>query len=169
MIEAVLLVLFPLLMAYAASSDLFTMTIPNRLAILLVASFPVVAYATGLTVDTALMNLAAGTVVLLCTFTMFALGWIGGGDAKLAAATALWLGFGVLLEYLLLAAVAGGVLTLGLLAMRQLPLPRFAAHWPWLAHLHDQRTGVPYGIALAGAALVVYPSSAIWMAALAQG
>ena len=166
MVEAILLVLFPLLMAYAASSDLFTMTIPNRLAIILVASFPLVAFLAGLGFNDALMNLAAGALVLACTFAMFSFGWIGGGDAKLAAATALWLGFGVLLDYLLLASIAGGVLTLALLAARKMPLPAFVARWPWAARLHDERTGIPYGIALAGAALAVYPSSAIWTAAV---
>ena len=39
--------------------------------------------------------------VLVVTFMFFARGWIGGGDAKLAAATALWLGFDQLLNYLL--------------------------------------------------------------------
>lgn len=166
MVEAVLLVLFPLLMAYAATSDLFTMTIPNRLAIILVATFPLMASMAGLDWTTMLMHLAAGVVVLVVTFSLFAFGWIGGGDAKLAAATAVWLGFGVLADYLLLSAVAGGALTLALLALRKLPLPGFALGWPWLLRLHDDRTGVPYGIALAGAALAVYPSSAIWMAAL---
>lgn len=166
MIQSALLVLFPLLMAYAASSDLFTMTIPNRLSLLLLASFPLMAYAAGLGIHATLMNLAAGALVLVVTFALFAFGWIGGGDAKLAAATAVWLGFGVLVDYLLIATLAGGALTLGLLAMRQLPLPGFAARWPWLARLHDHRTGVPYGIALAGAALAVYPSSAVWTAAL---
>lgn len=166
MLEAALVVLFPLLMAYAASSDLFTMTIPNRLAVILVASFPLMAWAAGLGFETVLMNAGAGALVLVATFAMFAAGWIGGGDAKLAAASALWLGFGVLVDYLLIGAVAGGMLTLALLAMRKVPLPGFAARWPWLAHLHDERTGVPYGIALAAAALAVYPSSAIWSAAL---
>lgn len=167
MIEAALLVLFPLSMAYAASSDLFTMTIPNRLALILAASFPLMAWAVGMDPAAMLMNLAAGGIVLAITFAFFAFGWMGGGDAKLAAASALWLGFGVLLDYLLLAAVAGGALTLALLMMRQHPLPAFAARWPWLARLHDRKTGIPYGISLAGAALAVYPSSAIWTAALA--
>ena len=68
---------------------------------------------------------------------------------------------------LLMAALAGGALTLALLALRQLPLPAFALRWPWLARLHDHRTGVPYGIALAGAALAVYPQSELWTATLA--
>lgn len=167
MIELTLLVVFPLLMALAASSDLLTMTIPNKLALTLVAGFAAMAAMAGLSLDAVLMHAAAGGLMLVVTFAMFAFGWIGGGDAKLAAATALWLGFGVLLDYLLIAAVAGGFMTLGLLAMRQMPLPRFAIRWGWLTHLHDHRTGVPYGIALAGAALAVYPQSELFAVALA--
>jgi len=168
MLETVTLVFFPLLMAYAASSDLFTMTIPNRLSVLLVLGFPVLAYASGLGLEAIAMHLAAGAAMLAVTFTLFGLGWIGGGDAKLAAATAVWLGFGGLPSYLLLASLAGGALTLALLALRRHPLPERMGRWPWLLHLHDQRTGVPYGIALAAAALAVYPYSAIWLAAIAS-
>lgn len=167
MTEAALLVLFPFLMAFAASSDLFTMTIPNRVAIILVAGFGVMAVAAGLGPQAALMHVGAGAVVLAITFAMFAFGWIGGGDAKLAAAISLWLGFDVLLDYFLIAAIAGGLLTLALLAMRQLPLPSVTHGWAWLTHLHDEKTGVPYGIALAGAALAVYPHSELWTAAFA--
>lgn len=166
--ELLLLALFPLLMAYAASSDLFTMTIPNPLSLILVGAFGVMVVLSGLGIEAVLMHLAAAALVLVSTFAMFSFGWIGGGDAKLAAATALWLGFGTLPDYLLLAAVAGGALTLGILVMRKLPLPAFAAAWPWLARLHDEETGIPYGIALAAAALVVYPQSEIWTAALAR-
>ncbi|WP_375461750.1 prepilin peptidase [uncultured Enterovirga sp.] len=166
MVELTLLVVFPSLMAYAASSDLLTMTIPNKIAIALVLAFGVMAGLAGLSLDALVMHLAAGALILVVTFSMFALGWIGGGDAKFAAATALWLGFGVLVDYLVIAAIAGGVLTLGLLAIRQHPLPAFAARWGWLAHLHDHRTGVPYGIALAAAALAVYPHSELWLTAL---
>jgi prepilin peptidase CpaA len=105
--------------------------------------------------------------MLLICFAMFAFNWIGGGDAKLAAATALWLGFGSLMEYLLFAAVAGGLLTLAILSLRKLPMPSFAMGWAWLSRLHDHRSGVPYGIALAGAGLAVYPQSpllAAWLA-----
>ena len=40
------------------------------------------------------------------------LGWIGGGDAKIAAATALWFGFDQLFPYLAVASLLGGLLTL---------------------------------------------------------
>src|SRR3954451_24241235 len=92
-IEAALLLVFPGLMAYAAASDLLTMTIPNRRSLALVAAFALFAVASGVSAEAMLLHLAAGAVVLAGTFAMFAFGWIGGGDAKLAAVTALWLGF----------------------------------------------------------------------------
>jgi len=161
-IETALLLVFPALMAYAAASDLLTMTIPNRLSLALVAAFAVFAVASGLSAHAALLHVAAGAAVLALTFALFGFGWIGGGDAKLAAATALWLGFDTLMEYFLVAPIAGGGLTLAILALRKLPLPAIALRWDWLSRLHHPKTGVPYGIALALAALVVYPHTAIW-------
>jgi prepilin peptidase CpaA len=167
MMELALLVVFPTLMAYAAASDLFTMTIPNKLSLALVVAFVAFALASGLSWSALLLHVGAGALVLAVCFGMFALGWIGGGDAKLAAVTALWLGFNnTLLEYLALSTIAGGLLTLGILYMRGMQLPCFALGWDWLQRLHHQKTGVPYGIALAGAALLVYPHSPIWAALL---
>jgi prepilin peptidase CpaA len=109
---------------------------------------------------------AAGAIVLAVAFGFFARGWIGGGDAKLAAATALWFGFDHLLEYLLYASLFGGALTLLLLQFRALPLPAMLATQEWVQRLHRKDGGVPYGIALAAAALIVYPDTA-WMKAIA--
>ena len=112
MLEIALLLVFPALMAFAAASDVVTMTIPNRLSLLLIAAFLVFAILGGLSWTALAWHVAAAMLVLCVTFGMFAFGWMGGGDAKLAAATALWFGFGVLMDYLLLATVAGGALTL---------------------------------------------------------
>ena len=71
-----------------------------------------------------LSHLGAGAVVLAVVFVFFARGWIGGGDAKLAAATALWFGFAHLLDYLLYASLFGGVLTLAIIYFRGVPLPQ---------------------------------------------
>jgi prepilin peptidase CpaA len=168
MAELALLIIFPALMAYAAASDLFTMTIPNEVSLALIAAFPVVALAVGLPWETAVWHVGAGLILLAACFAMFAFGWIGGGDAKLASVIALWLGFNqALLEYLLFAAVAGGALTILILSLRFCSLPAFAAQWKWLGRLHDRTSGVPYGIALAVAALVAYPHSPIWLSAIA--
>ena len=164
MIETALLLIFPALMAYAAASDLLTMTIPNRLSLALVAAFLAFAVLAGLGWQAVLMHVAAGALVLAISFALFAFGWIGGGDAKLAAAAALWLGFGMLIEYFFVASLAGGALTLALLAMRKLPLPAIALGWEWLSRLHHPKTGVPYGVALAAAALMVYPHAPIFAA-----
>jgi prepilin peptidase CpaA len=162
-----LLVLFPFLMAYAAASDLLTMLIPNRVSLALVAGFVVLAATGSMTWGEVSVHLAAGLAVLAATFTLFALGVIGGGDAKLAAATALWIGFDGLPDYLLAASILGGILTLAILAVRAHPLPRRIARLPFALHLHDARTGIPYGIALAGAALIVFPETEFWARTLA--
>jgi prepilin peptidase CpaA len=163
MIDVALLVVFPALMAYAAASDLVTMTIPNRVSLALVVAFVCLALAEGIALDRFLLHVAAGALVLCVSFGFFARGWIGGGDAKLAAATALWLGFDSLLEYLFAASLLGGGLTLAILALRRAPpLPFGLPSWEWLARLSDDHSGIPYGIALAVAALAVYPHSAIW-------
>ena len=167
------LVLFPALMAFAAASDLFTMTISNRVSLALAAGFVVLALATGMGTSEILLHLAAGATVLVVAFGCFAFGWIGGGDAKVAAGAALWFGFAYLLNYLLYASLFGGALTLLLLQFRQWPLPYALAGQSWLLKLHAKDSGIPYGIALAIGALVVYPETewikAVDMARLALG
>lgn len=163
-----LFIIFPFLMAYAAARDLLTMLIPNTVSIALVVAFGVFALATGMAPSDFTGHAGAGAATLAVTFTLFALGFIGGGDAKLAAATALWVGFDRLLDYLLLASIAGGALTLGILMARSMPLPAMLARLPFATHLHDSKTGVPYGIALAISALLVVPDSAMWARALAS-
>ena len=153
------LLLFPALMAFAAASDLFTMTISNRVSLALAAGFLVLAVASGMAVPDILMHLSAGATVLVAAFACFAFGWIGGGDAKVAAAAALWFGFAHLLDYLLYASLFGGALTLLLLQFRQWPLPYALAGQTWLLKLHAKDSGIPYGIALAIGALVVYSDS----------
>src|SRR5882672_11479413 len=108
--DAVRLMLFPAMMAFAAFSDLLTMTISNRVSLILVGSFFALALASGMSAGDMLSHAGAGGIVLLAAFGCFARGWIGGGDAKLAAATALWLGFDYLPTYLVYASLFGGVL-----------------------------------------------------------
>jgi len=162
--DTIRLLLFPALMAFAASSDLFTMTISNRLSLALAAGFLLLAAVTGMGLHDFGMHLAAGALVLAVAFALFSQGWIGGGDAKLAAATALWFGFGHLLDYLVYASLFGGVLALVLIQFRKLPLPAPLARQHWILRLHEKGGGVPYGIALAAAALIVYPKTG-WMPA----
>jgi len=153
------LLLFPALMAFAAASDLFTMTISNRVSLALVAGFLVLALLGGMGLYDIALHAAAGLTVLVLAFACFAMGWVGGGDAKVAAAAALWFGFGHLMNYLLYASLFGGALTLLLLQFRQWPLPYALAGQTWLMRLHAKESGIPYGIALAIGALMIYPET----------
>jgi prepilin peptidase CpaA len=164
--EFLLLGLFPAAMCFAAASDLLTMTISNRISLALVAGFFALAPLAGMPLAMVGWHVLAGLLVLTVTFGFFAAGWIGGGDAKLASATALWFGFPLLFDYIFLAAILGGVLTLLLLRLRAYPLPLSLVGTKWIERLHSAGTGVPYGIALAAAALFVYPHT-IFMRALA--
>lgn len=169
MLEFATLVLFPILMAYAAASDLLTMIISNRISIILVLSFPVLALASGMPLAViATDHLSCGLAVLCITFALFAFGWIGGGDAKLAASTALWLGWSEILEYGLLASIIGAALTIAIVQWRRYRLPAGFAGREWIARLHDAGNGVPYGIALAVAGLFLYPDTALWTAVVTR-
>jgi prepilin peptidase CpaA len=163
--EAISLTLFPAMMAFAASSDLLTMTIANRVSLALVGGFVILAALSGMSGVDMAIHAGAAAAVLVAAFICFARGWIGGGDAKLAAATALWLGFSHLFDYLVYASLLGGALTLLIVQFRHMPLPQMLAGRDWAERLHRQGGGVPYGIALAAAALLVYPQTE-WMTAL---
>jgi prepilin peptidase CpaA len=153
------LLLFPALMAFAAASDLLTMTISNRVSLALAAGFLILALASGMDLADILNHIGAGAIVLVVAFGCFAMGWVGGGDAKIAATAALWFGFAELLDFLLYASLFGGALTLLLLQFRQWPLPYSLAGQAWLLRLHAKESGIPYGIALAIGALMIYPET----------
>ena len=162
--DVIRLLLFPALMAFAASSDLLTMTISNRLSLALAGGFFLLMIVTGMSLHAEGMHVAAAAIVLVVAFVFFSQGWIGGGDAKLAAATALWFGFDYLLDYLIYASLFGGALTLAIIQFRKIPLPAMLARQGWILRLHETDAGIPYGIALAAAALAVYPKTG-WMPA----
>lgn len=167
MLEALVFVVFPFCMLFAAISDVLSMTIANRVPLLLIGVFALLAPLTGMDWATYGMHFAAGGLVLVVTFGLFALGGMGGGDAKLLAATSVWMGFNILLlEYLLISAVIGGMLTIGILVYRNSTLAMYTRHRAFLQHLADDKTGVPYGVALGLGGLLVYPDSALMVWAL---
>jgi len=157
----ILLALSALLLA-AAICDLARYTIPNAISLAAAGLFLVFAVAAPLSAGAIGWHLAAGLTGLVLGFGFFAMGWIGGGDAKLFAAMALWLGFSDLLNYAALASLFGGALTLGLLLLRQLPLPAGLAGQAWVARLHNAASGIPYGVALAAGGFAVLPYTQIF-------
>lgn len=172
MLEAAIFVVFPLCLAFAAVSDLLSMTIANRVSLILVGSFAVIAPLTGMDWHTYAMHFAAMAAVLAVTFALFAIGGMGGGDAKLLAATALWMGFGMpLAHYLVLSAACGGLLTIAILMFRNSPFRDYAGNNPFLRNIADTSLGIPYGIALATGGFLAFPSSplAAWAFARMAG
>jgi prepilin peptidase CpaA len=158
---------FPGLMALSASMDLMTMTIPNAIPLALGIGYFASAVALGLTPETVAFGLSCGLAMLAITFLMFCRDWIGGGDAKLAAAIALWMGWGAILDYAVSASICGGVLALAILALQAKPLPAALARQTWIARLRHPGARVPYGAALAAAGALEFPHSPLWRAAIA--
>jgi prepilin peptidase CpaA len=161
------MVVFAFAMVQAGLSDLTTMQIRNGLVLLLLVTFAVLVPLAGFSNVEIVLSVVGATVVLGLGFLCFARGWIGGGDAKLAAVTSLWLGFDYTIAYVIHAALLGGLLALILMQFRTLMpvLPPFMHNVPWIARLHSPDCGVPYGIALAAAALIVFPHTR-WMTVL---
>lgn len=156
-------ILFPLAMVYAGLMDLVTLKIRNVLVLAIAGGWLILAPLAGFTVAEMGWSLAVAALVFGVTFTCFALGWIGGGDAKLAAVTALWFDPENALLYFTYTSLLGGFLTLAILQFRTRMMPSALYRVPWMVQLHDARTGVPYGAAMAPAALIVFPQTA-WVA-----
>jgi len=164
--QLLVLAAVPALLLAASFYDLASYTIPNFLSLALIGLFAVFALVAPLGLGVTGWHLAAGLCGLVLGFGLFALGWIGGGDAKLFAAMALWLGFSDLLPYAALASLFGGLLTLLLLLLRKVPLPAGLAGQAWASRLHDARSGVPYGVALAAGGFALLPYTQIFRLAV---
>lgn len=132
-----LMALLGILMIAAAISDLRSRSISNGLnaSIALLAIPFWIASGLALWPDIP-MQFGAAFIVFLVFAGLFAIGAMGGGDVKMIAALALWLPAGLLLNVLMIMAVAGGLLT--------------AIIWLWhKARRTPLGEGVPYGVAIA--------------------
>lgn len=157
----VALLLFAGGMTYAGVKDAMTMTISNRLVLLLAGGYAVLAPLAGFGAEQMLAGLAVAVVVLTVSFALFAFGWIGGGDAKLATVAVLWLGADQALNYVLYTSIIGAFLTLALVQLRHMPVPVMLRQFESAA----RPKSIPYGIALGLAALLLLPESS-WLSAV---
>jgi prepilin peptidase CpaA len=162
------LLLFVFAMLSAAVSDITTYKIRNNLIITLLLAYLVFAPIAGISGHEIFRSAVVAGVALLISFALFAAGLIGGGDAKLATVTTLWLGADNAFPYLLLLSLFGGVLAAIVCLCRKCPLPQRLANIVWIARLRARAEGVelPYGVALTLAGLCVLPSTQ-WMADIA--
>ncbi|WP_416065151.1 prepilin peptidase [Rhizobium sp. ZK1] len=166
MIVAAILLVFPLCLAFAAISDLLTMTIPNRVSLILIIAFAVLAPLSGLAIPVIGMHALGAAIVFGICFTLFALNVMGGGDAKLLSAAAIWFGYDPpLLSFLAYVGVIGGLVTLAILSIRAQANTILAIGLPIPNSLLLAKK-IPYGIAIAIGGFLAFPSSPLFVAAL---
>jgi prepilin peptidase CpaA len=153
---AAVLYVFPVLMLVAAAWDLASFQIPNWLCLAVLASFLLFAVLVPLAFTDVMLRLGLGLAVLIVGIFLFSGGFVGGGDVKLLAAATVWVGWPALLLYLVGVAILGGILALVLLVFRRLPVPARWADRAWLGRLHGRHEGVPYGIAIGIAGVLIF-------------
>ena len=154
-----LLGVMPALVIVAGLKDLTSMKIPNWISGLLIIFFIPAALAVGLAPLDMAIHLGVAIAALVVGAGMFALRWIGGGDAKLMAAACLWLGLQGSGMFLLWTGVMGGLFCLVLIFARFHSRPYLAGAPGWLVNLMEPRGDIPYGVAIAAGALMAYPAS----------
>lgn len=145
--------------SYAIVSDIRRLIIPNWVPLVLVAAFPIFAFAQ-LGADRVPAHIAVASVVFLLSLIFFIAGWMGGGDIKLLAAVILWLGPGLAPEFLVIMSLIGAALALALMVVRSFS----SAVDPWgqvivvrrIVELARQGQ-CPYGVAIGISALFYAP------------
>ena len=161
-IQTCLVSLLPILAILAALSDLTSYTIPNWMSVALAAAFALLAAAVALPLPVVGVHVVVGLIALVAGMGMFAVGWIGGGDAKLLAACCLWFGWPDSQTFLLDTALAGGGFAFLLLVMRgQLARPLIPSFSGWVGRLMTPGEPAPYGVAIALGALIALPASGL--------
>ncbi|MCZ8179717.1 MAG: prepilin peptidase [Rhizobium sp.] len=166
MYQLIVLALLPLCLVIAALTDFLEMTIPNWISVALILAFVVISPFSGLSLIELGWHVAAAGIVFTACFALFAVNVMGGGDAKILTAAALWFGFNhSLFEFLVFTGYLGGLLTIIVLLLR--------ANWDKLATVGVKlpqtlmvAKKIPYGIAIGGAGLMAYPSSPLVIAAI---
>lgn len=161
-------VVFPFCLAFAAISDLLTMTIPNRVSAILLGAFLVIAPFAGFGPGQIGLHAAAAALVFAVCFCLFAVKVMGGGDAKLLTACAIWFGLDQsLVAFLVYVSIFGGLLTLAVLLLRRQENAILASGIP-VPQLLLTAKKIPYGIAIALGGFAAYPSSPLMEAAFAR-
>jgi len=159
MLDTALYMLVGAMMIAAAAYDVVTLTIPNWISLVLLALFPVLAFAVGMSWAEFGWHVAIGVIALAAGIAAFGVGVVGGGDAKLFAAVALFMGPLGIAPYILAVAVAGGVLAMFFLALHQPRLEALTRRSAMLTHIVSRGLALPYGVAIVAGALFAAPSS----------
>ncbi len=145
-----------LLAAYAAWSDLKSLTIPNWISLGICLLFPVAVVFSPQEINW-LWSVAVFTGVLCVGFCLFAIGALGGGDIKLLAALSLWAGLSGIFPFLLTTVLAGGGLVIIIVISHA--LKRTSIESGFLINLRNAiraDLSVPYGVAIALGSITIF-------------
>lgn len=159
MLDTALYMLVGAMMIAAAAYDVLTLTIPNWISLVLLALFPLLVFAVGMSWPEIGWHVAIGVIALAAGIAAFAAGIVGGGDAKLFAAVAFYMGPLAIAPYVLYVAIAGGVLAGFFLVLHQPKLETWTRRSPVLTHIVSRGLALPYGVAIVAGGLLAAPAS----------
>jgi prepilin peptidase CpaA len=157
MLELIALAVFAGLLIYAACTDIASLTIPNWVSLALAALFVPLALIFRMPLNEIGVHLLFGLALLGVGFFLFQANVIGGGDAKLLAAAAIWTGFPAFLPFIAWTAIAGGVVALALVGARKW-VARSESQPAFVNRLLTPDSGVPYGVAIMLGGLMALPA-----------
>lgn len=166
LLQAIVLVGCPVFFALGAMTDILSYRIPNWIPGALILLFALAAPLAGMPLQTVGMHVLVFIIALLLGMGLFAFNLVGGGDAKLLAAAALWMGPAMIVKYAFAFALVGGAVALAILVLRRIPMPASASRVPVLGPLLQPTAGMPYGVALGIGGLIVLPGTELFMKAM---
>ncbi len=168
MITYLILAVFPAALLVAAANDIYEFTIPNWVSIILVCAYPAAGFAVGAAPGVMADGLMVGVAALAVTFALYAAKIVGGGDAKLVAAAAPWIGASALGVFLFNTAICGLALAIVMIMFRKLPFLPVYAQAPWLIELHQRKKDLPYAVAIAGGGLLSFSQTPFFQLAFGR-
>jgi prepilin peptidase CpaA len=154
--------LLPFLVVVAGAHDFLTYRIPNWLNAIIALAFLPMAIMTGMPAEVMLWHGLAAVVILVVGFGLFSGGYIGGGDAKLLAAAGLWFGWPAVMPFLVLTAIAGGVLAIVMKFWGMVEIEREVRGTAWMKRWLSFKADLPYGVAIAAGGILAFPGT-WWM------
>ncbi len=135
--------------------DILTTRIPDWISLSLAAAFLLYALVKAFTLTHFSLHLGVSVIVFLAGFLVFSIGWMGGGDGKLAAIGALWFGPQLTLPFIVLSFIFGGMMVLFVFVLRSIVLPENLQRQKWLMQWVQGKEGLPFGFAMAMSVLVI--------------
>ena len=159
MYDTLILSVFPLMVVMAGISDFFTLKIPNWLnAIIAVSVIPFVMFS-NMPMEVFAWHIIAGLVTFVVAAMLFSANIIGGGDAKMLAACAVWIGWDRLMEFAVITAFAGGALVIAMKVWVFFADHKDSGGMAWAKNFLSKKPQLPYGIAIAAGGIIVFPAT----------